>query len=278
MTSEYIIEVSESEFHQEVLAYSSQLPVIVDFWAEWCIPCRTLDPILEKLAEEAQGAFRLAKVNVDENPQLAQKYQISSIPAVKAFHGGQVVDEFTGIRPEPEVREFLRSLAPSARDLIIEKGHSLYLGNQWESAAEAFRQALQSNPDHGEALLGLAKSELAQGNAASALVVLREFPSNKQYTVAQRLLPLAESMANLALGEMEVSGDGLLESAFVNSLELIGNGNLHSAIDGLLEILGDDKKFRADEMQNVILGALEMLDQENTQVREYRGELSSLLF
>ena len=145
MTSEYIIEVGESEFQNEVLAYSSQMPVIVDFWAEWCIPCRTLDPILEKLAEEAQGAFRLAKVNVDDNPRLAQQYQISSIPAVKAFHGGEVVDEFIGIRPESEVREFLGSLAPSASDLVVEKGHSLYLENQWESAAQAFRQALQSN-------------------------------------------------------------------------------------------------------------------------------------
>ncbi|MCH7664025.1 MAG: thioredoxin, partial [Chloroflexi bacterium] len=127
MTSEYIIEVSEREFQNEVLAFSSQTPVIVDFWAEWCIPCRTLGPILEKLTQEAQGAFRLAKVNVDENPRLAQQYQISSIPAVKAFHGGEVINEFIGIRPEPEVREFLGSLAPSANDLVVEKGYTFYL-------------------------------------------------------------------------------------------------------------------------------------------------------
>jgi len=278
MTSKYIIEVSESEFQHEVLAYSSQIPVIVDFWAEWCIPCRTLAPILEKLVEEAQGAFRLAKVNVDENPRLAQKYKISSIPAVKAFHGGEVINEFIGIRPEPEVREFLGSLAPSANDLVVEKGYSLYLEKQWEAAAEAFRQALGSDPDHGQALLGLAKSELAQGNAAAALVVLREFPSNKQYTVAQRLLPLAEIMANLALGELVESADEFLESAYENSLRLIGRGNLPSAIDGLLEILRSDIKFRTGEIQNAILGALEMLDQENAQVRDYRSELSSLLF
>lgn len=278
MTSEYVIEVSESEFQHEVLAYSSQVPVVVDFWAEWCIPCRTLGPILEKLAEEGEGAFRLAKVNVDENQGLAQHYQIASIPAVKVFRGGEIVDEFLGVRPELEVREFLRSLAPSASDLSIEKGHSLYLDHRWEEAAEAFRLALQNNPDHGEALLGLAKSELAQGNAATALVILREFPTSKQYSAADRLTPMAEAMANLALEGEENSNDDPQDAAFLNSLKLVGKGNLPAALDGLLEIMRADKDYQDGKIHKVILGALEMLDQESEQTREFRAEFSSLLF
>lgn len=278
MSSEYIIEVSEPEFQHEVLVYSNQVPVVVDFWAEWCIPCRTLGPILEKLAEEAEGSFRLAKVNVDENQRLAQHYQISSIPAVKAFQGGKVVGEFMGVRPEPEVRQFLRSLAPSASDLAVEKGHSLYLDDQWGEAAEAFRLALQANPDHGEALLGLAKSELMQGNPTNALVVLREFPASKEYAASKRLLPIAETIASLALDELEISDDEPKDAAYLQSLNLVGKGNLPAAIDGLLEIIQDDKSFRDGEIRMVILGALEMLDQEADQTREYRSELSALLF
>ena len=124
MASEYIKIVTESDFEYEVIAYSNQIPVIVDFWAEWCRPCKTLTPILEKYAEEAQGTFRLAKVNVDDNPNLALRFSVRSIPNVKAFRDGQVVSEFLGLQPEPRVKEFIRNLAPSQIDLLLEKGQS----------------------------------------------------------------------------------------------------------------------------------------------------------
>ncbi|MDH5506397.1 MAG: thioredoxin, partial [Anaerolineae bacterium] len=174
-SSNHIIDVSETDFQNEVIAYSAQFPVIVDFWADWCIPCRTLGPILEKLANEAQGAFRLAKVNVDENPNLANHYMIASIPAVKAFRDGQVVNEFIGVKPEPDLRQFLRELAPSQSDLKLEKGINLLRAAQWTNAAEVFREVLRSSPDHSQALLGLAKSLLAQGRSPDALIILREF-------------------------------------------------------------------------------------------------------
>ena len=103
MTSDFIVNVSEADFEYEVLAFSQQVPVVVDFWAEWCGPCRTLGPMLESMAQEAQGSFRLAKVNVDENPNLALRYGIHSIPAVKAFRHGTMVAEFAGVQPEPRL-------------------------------------------------------------------------------------------------------------------------------------------------------------------------------
>src|SRR5512133_1248777 len=139
-TSEYIVEVNESDFEYEVVNFSRNTPVVVDFWAVWCGPCKMLTPILEKLAEEAKGAFRLAKANVDENPNLALRYGVRSIPAVKAFQNGQVVSEFTGAQPEPRVREFIRSLAPSQGDLAQEKAESLLDQHQWSSAERDFRQ------------------------------------------------------------------------------------------------------------------------------------------
>ena len=107
MASGYIITVTEADFEYEVVAFSQQLPVVVDFWAEWCVPCKTLGPLLEKLADEAQGSFRLAKVDVDSSPNLALRYGVRSIPNVKAFRDGQVVAEFVGAQPEPRLREFV---------------------------------------------------------------------------------------------------------------------------------------------------------------------------
>src|SRR5690554_5700182 len=137
--SGYIIDVSEGNFEYEVLAYSQETPVVVDFWAEWCVPCRMLGPLLEKLAFEAGGDFRLARVNVDENPNLARQYGVRGIPAVKAFRDGKVVAEFTGVIPEPRVREFIRQLVPSVVDLVLAKGNSLLAQGQWSQAEEAFR-------------------------------------------------------------------------------------------------------------------------------------------
>lgn len=279
MSSEYIIDVSEADFQQQVLVYSNKTPVVVDFWAEWCKPCQMLGPILEKLTHEARGAFRLAKVNVDENPNLAVQYQVHGIPAVKAFRSGQVVAEFSGAQSEIQVREFLRTLAPGPGDLNLEKGHSLFENGDWTNATSSFRQVLESDPDNSAALLGLAKSLILQDKNPDALVILRAFPASKQYSAAEKLLPLAEAIANQEVDSpSDGEGEEPLEAAYSHALRLVSRGNTPAAIDGLLDILREDKTFRDGNIQKLILALLELLGEENPQTRSYRSELASLLF
>lgn len=252
-----------------------QQPVVVDFWAEWCIPCRSLDPILERLAEEAAGAFRLAKLDVDANPRLAKEFGVKGIPAVKAFRNGQVVAEFSGLQPEAKIREFLRALGPSTHDLAVGKADYLLTQGDWQAAEAAYREILDENPDHPAALLGLARSLLSQGEPAAALPILRNFPVSKQYTQAEQLAPLAQAMADAANGDLSQDD---LSALYTNALRLVGRGLLDAGMDGLLELLRADKGYRGGEARKAAVGVLLLMGEDNEQTRPYRQELASLLF
>jgi len=275
MASENIINVSESDFEYQVLVYSQQVPVVVDFWAEWCIPCKTLGPMLERLTDEAQGSFRLAKVNVDQNPNLAMQFAIRSIPAVKAFRNGKVVSEFVGPQPEPKLRQFIRAIAPSPADLHLEKGNSLLQLQKWPEAELTFEQALEIDPDNSAGLLGLAKSLLAQGYPIEALDILRNFPASREYKSAEALLPLANALERVQNGDY--FSDEPIEAAYNHSLRLIQKGNFPSAMDGLLDVLRQEKRYRNGEARLVLVAILELLG-ENDLTRQYRQELASVLF
>jgi putative thioredoxin len=276
MSSEHIIEVSEADFQHEVIVYSNTSPVVADFWADWCQPCHMLTPILEKLAREADGAFRLAKVNADENPNLTMQLNIQSLPTVKAFHRGQFVKDFTGAQTEMFVREFLRSLAPTAGDLELERGQGLLRMQDWDKAAVSFQKTLRTSPDNATALLGLAKTQIARGNPSAALPILNAFPPGKDLQAAEQLYELASAMALLAT-EPEAIPDDDLGAAYRQSLKLIGLGNQEAAADGLLEILRQDKKYLNGQAHKSLVGLLTLM-QEHPDVRKYRSELASVLF
>jgi putative thioredoxin len=276
MAADNIINVSESDFEFEVLAYSQQTPVVVDFWAEWCIPCRTLGPLLERMAQEGDGAFRLAKVDVDANPNLAQRYNVRSIPAVKAFRDGKIVSEFVGPIPETRLREFVHALAPSELDLALEKGGSMIKLEQWRSAENVYRKILEKDPDQPGALLGLSKTLLAQGVEGEALSILKRFPTSREFSSAQALLPLAEALHRLGNGDQWT--DEPLDAAFNRALRLVERGNLPAALDGLLDVLRENKNYRGGEARKVIVAIFELLGDDSPLTRQYRQELASILF
>lgn len=275
--SEHIIDVSEATFENEVLLRSHDTPVVVDFWATWCGPCRVLSPILERLAIEAGGTFLLAKVNVDENPNLAIRYGVQGIPAVKAFKNGQVESEFVGAQPEPIVRRFMQNLVPSESEKAVEGAQSLLATRHWKEAEEAFREVLAENETNSAAALGLVKSLLMQGLGEEPIKIIDHFPSGTEWAEAERLRPLAE-----ILGEVEEDGpypaDDPLAARLYQSARLISRDNLPAAMDGLLDILREDKQYREGLPKDLLLALFALLGDGDPLTRQYRDELASILF
>jgi putative thioredoxin len=277
MASRFIIEASELNFEFEVLKYSQNVPVVVYFWASWCQPCKVLDPILSRLTEEARGGFRLAKVDVDENPTLVLRYGIRTIPTVKAISQEEVVSEFVDIQPEKRIREFLSNIArPSPLNLAIEKADSLLNLHEWANAELIYRKILEQEPDQPSVLLGLAKTTLAQGKAPEAIKILGNFPPSRQFSNAKALIPLAESLLKYEKNQLPEETD--LDFAFENSIRLAKRGNIYAAIDGLLDIIRQERRYRQDLARNVIIGLLDLLSEEDPQTRQYRSELAIILF
>ncbi|GAB4471947.1 MAG: thioredoxin [Anaerolineales bacterium] len=273
--SENILDVNELDFHYNVLEYSFQNPVVIDFWANWCHPCKMLTPILEKIAIEANGAFRLAKINVDQNSNLAIRMGVHSIPHVKGVKNGQVVNEFVGLQPETKVREFIQSLLPQPSELWIEKGDHFYKEGDWDEAAEAFRQALQIKSENSVARLGLAKCLFRLQSFREAQSLLIDFPASKEYSTAERLKYLIdEVLLNL---EAPLPEDEM-EAAYQHSLRLIYKGNYFAALDGLLDILRQNKNYQNGKLKEIIIELLDLLGDTEPETRAYRQELASILW
>lgn len=276
-SSPHIQDVSEADFEAEVLLRSHDLPVIVDFWASWCGPCRTLGPLLERLALEAAGRFRLAKVDVDANPNLATRFGVQGIPAVKAFMSGEVRAEFVGAQPEAMVRKFIERVAPSEQDRALEQARSLLATRHWAQAAQAF-QTIRAQDEHsGPAALGLVQALLMLGRGREALGLLESFPRANEAPAAARLLPLAGLLARVEAGTGPADDDPL-EASFLQAGRLIERGNLPAAMDGLLDVLRQDKRYRDGEVKEVLLALFSLLGDEDPLTRQYRDELASVLF
>jgi putative thioredoxin len=276
--SPHIIDVNEATFETEVIGRSRQTPVVVDFWAPWCGPCRMLGPTLEKLAKEANGAWVLAKLNTDENQGLAMRFSIQGIPAVKAFRDGKVAAEFVGALPEPQVRQFIAKLgaAPAAGNRETDEAAQLLRERRWAEAEAALRRPrVGGNP--AAVALGLAKALLAQGKAREAGSVLDGIKDGPEFAAAEKLRPLARYL--IASGSVEdVAGADTPAAHFFRAGRVLKEGSVIAALEEMLAVLRRDKRYRDGEARLVSLGLLELLDDADPQKREYLNKLASVLF
>ncbi|HEY0736059.1 MAG TPA: thioredoxin [Herpetosiphonaceae bacterium] len=277
-----VIDVSERDFAQAVLQRSAEVPVVVDFWATWCGPCRVLGPILERLAAEMKGAFILAKVDTDKNQRLAQQFGIQGIPAVKAFRDGKIVDEFTGALPESQMRAWLKKLIPSPIDELVAQAQQQEQTDP-VAAAESYRAALQIDPAHGPSLLGLGRLLALQGDP-EAMEVLQQIRSGMpEYPAAQALLTPAEFLSGaqgtVAEAEQQIEYDpGDLAARWTLAALLIKQQEWEPALAQLLAIVQRDRAFADDGARRMMLALFAALGDQHPLVGRYRRQLANSLF
>lgn len=286
VTEAKVIEVSSDTFAQEVLARSREVPVIVDFWAPWCGPCRVLGPILEKLAREANGTFRLVKVNVDENPDLAARYGVQGIPAVKAFRDGRVVSEFVGALPEAVVRNWLSRVVPPRVDKRLEQAQARALAGALDEAEALYRQVLADEPNNTTALIGLADLLAVRNRPEEASQLLDRLPADAALSPAVRqlrnLLSFQLEARNLEeehISRLRLAGDpDNLEARWALATQLAAQRHYREALEHYLEIARRDRKYRDDGARKAMLAIFEVLGPDSPLTKEYQARLANVLY
>ena len=263
-TGRNVVDVTDADFERVVIQGSAARPVVVDMWAAWCGPCRTLGPILEKVAEERDGAFLLAKLDVDANAvgqEILAAVQSQGIPTVVAFRDGAPVSMFIGAYPEQEVNRFVDSILPSEAELVAEDAQAEAESGDLEAAERDFRQALEKDPDNSEARVGLADLLARRGELAEAEELVRPVLPDPG---AERV------MARVRVASwVDLSPDGTLDSAKRQAAA----GRWREALDGLLQMLPGEAEAR-----QAMVDVFAVLGDEDPLVPEYRRKLANALF
>lgn len=276
------INVTDQSFQVDVLERSRTVPVVVDFWAPWCGPCRALGPILERLAEQSGGAWVLAKIDTDQNPRVATQLGIQGIPAVKAFKDGRLFDEFVGALPEPQVRAFIERLVPSAEENAIVKA-DLLRERAPEQAEAIYREILAQKPGNPPATLGLAIIALNRGDTETALTLVATIPDRAEGVDTQALADLKLRLATGGLDindlrkRVEESPDDL-DAQHDLALTLAAQNDYDSALEMLLRIVAKDRTFRDDGARKTMIAIFARLGNDSDITDRWRSKLAQVLY
>ena len=278
---------TDASFMADVIEASRVQPVIVDFWATWCGPCKTLTPAIEKAVIAAKGAVKLVKIDVDKNPAYAGQLRVQSIPAVYAFVNGQPVDGFMGAVPDSQLKAFIEKLAgptaPSDIDELLAEGATLLADQDLAGAGQAFAQALEMDPENVKALAGLARCYLQSGDLERTAELIAMVPAGAKdasLDSVKAALALASRPKSETSGLEEkilVNPDDL-EARFSLANALAAQGHLAAAADHLLMIIERDRSWNDDAARKQLLTVFEAAGPMSDVAKQGRRRLSSLLF
>jgi putative thioredoxin len=280
-------------FAQDVLEASREVPVIVDFWAPWCGPCKQLGPAIEKVVREAKGAVKLVKINIDENQEIARQLRIQSIPTVYAFKNGQPVDGFMGAIPESQIRAFVQSLSGGshgghdhAADVLAAADEAFAAGDL-ATAAQAYGHVLQDEPGHPKAVAGLARCYLKSGDVERAKATLQlvrpDSAGDEAVRAVEAELKLLEQ-GSKAAGELDVHKAKLAadpndhQARFDLALALDASGQREEAIEELLAIVRRDRKWNEEGARKHLVTLFDAMGPADPRTIDARRKLSSILF
>ena len=283
--SPYIAEITADNYQQIVIEGSMQVPVLVDFWAEWCQPCKTLMPMLAKLADEYQGKFILAKIDTEQHQELAAQFGIRSIPTVKLFKNGQPVDEFSGALPEEQVRQFLDQHIPRESDRVVAQAQQQLLQGDPDAALALLAQAQAEDPANHNISVALAQTFAAIGDTESAETVLRKLPEEIQQRedVIQLLRQLHFDSLSRGIPEQAVLEQRLgadendSEARFQLATHMINKQQYEAALELLLVLMRKDRQYEDDAARKAMLEIFELLG-DDPLVSRYRSKMMSLIY
>jgi len=285
--TDYIYDVEPGQFDRNVLEESARRPVVVDFWAEWCAPCRALGPVLERVVRSHDGRVALARVDIEREREAAARYGVQSIPMVIIFANGRVAAQFVGAQPESEVARIIAAVAPSVADQLVSEGDQLAADGRMADAVAKYREALDGRADHAGALLRLGGHRLADGDAEGARELLsRVQESDAEYGEARGLLGRIEfaevcragggraACQERAAGAAEDDLDALYSLACC----LAADSDYEDALGLFLRIVGTDRTFRDDAAREAMLRIFTLIGPDSDVTKAYRRKLAAALY
>ncbi|HQH74551.1 MAG TPA: tetratricopeptide repeat protein [bacterium] len=281
-----VYDVTAENFEALVLQAPPDTVVLVDFWAPWCAPCRQLTPALENIAVSYKGRVRVAKINVDENPDLSEAFGIQGIPAVKIFRDGTMISQFTGAVPEPEIRRLLTRLVPSEPDDGLEQGRAYMRAGDLEKAGRYFQKILENDPTHTTARIELARVALLQGDLETARREAGAVEAGTpDYEEAQKILHRLEFLAecqgfgDLTELQRRVQADEAdLDARYRLALCLAAGEEYPQALAELITVLKKNKNYKEGAAKNAMLKIFTLVGPRSPLANEYREKLSWILF